>query len=220
MGYDSEYAARIVFDIETAALPEAAEYLEPVEPPANYKDPEKIAAYLADKRAEQVSKCALDVDLCRVVAIGTLDEDAKGMAWTGAATTETEMLEHFWAAVGYQRTLVGFNCLGFDLPVLLRRSLYLGVRAPRIQIDKFRHPRVTDLMAELSYDGKLKYRGLSFYCKRFGIEVPDPLKGSEVGQAVADNRWEDVRGHVLADVQKTARLAEKMGHFKPATVAA
>jgi hypothetical protein len=74
MGYNNENAARYVFDIETAPLPEAVDYLEPAEPPANYKDPEKIAAYISSKNAENLDRCGLDVDLCRVVAIGLMNE--------------------------------------------------------------------------------------------------------------------------------------------------
>jgi hypothetical protein len=43
---------RIVLDIETVGLPDAASYMEPVTAPANYKDPEKIAAYVAERHAE------------------------------------------------------------------------------------------------------------------------------------------------------------------------
>jgi len=218
MGYNNEGAARLVFDIETAPLEDAASYLsdEPIEAPANYKDPAKIQAYIDGKRAEQLERCSLDVDLCRVVAIGMQLEGYQPvatLAQTGA--DEGDVLEWFWkAAVDLQPALVGFNCLGFDLPVLLRRSLYLGVPAPVIQIDRFKHPRVTDLMDELSYQGKFKARGLAFYCKRFGISVPDDTTGAQIGALVAAGEWGRVKGHVLADVQRTALLAARLGHFR------
>lgn len=211
MGYDNERATRLVFDIETAPLPEAADYLEPAKAPGNYKDPAKIAAYIAEKNAENLGDAGLDVDLCCIVAIGwQLEGDEAPTAWVNQ--DEGEMLAAFWSmATG--RHLVGFNCLEFDLPVLLRRSLYLGVEARRLQIDKFKHPDVTDLQAELSFGGKLKWRGLSFYCKRFGIQVPDALTGADIAQAVVEGRWHDIKAHVAADIQKTARLANKLGFF-------
>lgn len=224
MGYNNSGARRLVFDVETAPLEDAASYLEPVEAPANYKNPEAIAAYQTKAHAEQLAKCALDVDLCRVVAIGWQAEGDDVFALTvtrpevmecDGGLPESLVLRMFWQRVADSH-LVGFNCLGFDLPVLFRRSLYLGVPTPSIQIDRFKHPRVTDLMSLLSLDGRLRLRGLAFYCKRFGIEVNDPLKGAEVGQAVAEGRWDDVGAHVLADVKKTALLAEKMGLFMAA----
>lgn len=216
MGLNSENAARLVFDIETAPLPEAADYIESAEAPSNYKDATKISEYIAAKNAEQIEKCGLDVDLCRIVAIGwQLETDPEPSTALVSDATEALMLTRFWREVG-DRHLVGFNCLGFDLPVLLRRSLYLGVPAPRIQIDRFKHPQVTDLMDELSYGGKLRLRGLSFFCRRFGIDIADPMTGADIAQAVRENRWADIEAHVKADVEKTAALANKLGYFSHA----
>jgi predicted PolB exonuclease-like 3'-5' exonuclease len=215
VGFNDTGAVRVVFDIETAPLAVAADYLEPVEAPANYKDPIKIAAAIAEKTAEQLSRCSLDVDLCRVVAIGYqfADTDAPTVLTAPDEAQEVAALTQFWTAVG-DRHLVGFNCLAFDLPVLLRRSLYLDVPAPRLQVDRFKHPSVTDVMQLLSFNGTLRLRGLSFYTKRFGFVVPpDTLTGADIPEAVATGRWTDVEQHVRADVLKTALLAERLGVF-------
>ncbi len=216
MGFNSENAVKIIFDIETAPLPEAADYLEPAEAPANYKDPVKIAAYIEQANAENLAKCGLDVDLCRIVAIGWQSErdETPLVMHEGHHISEQMMLKSFWNTAEVFH-LVGFNCLAFDLPVLLRRSLYLGVPAPRIQIDKFKHPQVTDLMDELSYGGKLRLRGLSFFARRFGIASdPDAMTGADIALAVTEGRWEAIEAHVKADVQKTAALAERLGYFR------
>lgn len=221
MGYNNQDAARLIFDIETAPLAEAAEYIEPAEAPANYKDPVKIAEYIASKTAEQIDKCGLDVDLCRVVALGFwIEGTEEPLALTLEQSSEADLLRTFWTMVATGHHLVGFNCLGFDLPVLLRRSLYLGITTPNVQIDRYKHPTVTDLMQLLSFNGTLKLRGLAFYAKRFGFNVVDELTGADVGRAVMEGRWEDVEAHVKADVRKTAMLAEKLGYFHPAQVAA
>lgn len=215
MGYDSENAGKIVFDVETAPLDDAADYLEPATAPSNYTKPDTIAAYIAKANAEALSKCSLDPDLCRIVAIGVYREQ-NGHAVALVAKTvndEAALLTLFWQYYN-DRHLVGYNCLGFDLPVLLRRSLYLGVKAPSIQLDRFRHPQVTDLMQVLSYNGALRFRGLSFYAKRMGITSdPDVLTGADIGQAVKDGNWDGIAQHVKADVQKTAALASRLGLF-------
>ena len=108
-------------------------------------------------------------------------------------------------------TLVGFNCLSFDLPVLLRRSLYLGVHAPHVPLNKYRPGRVVDLMQLLAYQGTVTYRSLGFYCRRFGISVPDEVTGADVAALVAAGEWRQVRDHVRADVAKTAQLAGRIG---------
>jgi hypothetical protein len=67
---------QIVFDCETYALPSAAEFMEEPTAPANYKDPAKIEAYIAEARQGQLAKAALDIDLCSVIAIGVQIGDA------------------------------------------------------------------------------------------------------------------------------------------------
>lgn len=221
MGLNNENGTRLIFDIETAPLAEAGEYIEPAEAPGNYKDPAKIAEFIAKANAENLDRCGLDVDLCRVVAIGwwrECDESSRAVH-EGTATDEAAMIGAFWNHAE-DAHLVGFNCLGFDLPVLLRRSLYLGVPTPNIQVEKFKHPQVTDLLQVLTFNGLLKMRGLSFYAKRFGFDVADTLTGADIAKAVAEGRWSDVESHVKADIQKTALLAAKLGYFVPAAVGA
>jgi uncharacterized protein YprB with RNaseH-like and TPR domain len=219
MGFNNESGCPLVFDIETAPLAVALEYLEPASAPANYKDPVKIAEYIAAKEAEDLDRCGLDVDLCRIVAIGTQDEqmDAPCVWLAQTEADERDILQRFWH-VATDAHLIGFNCLGFDLPVLFRRSLYLGVRTPHIQIDRFKHPGVSDLMQILSFNGLLKLRGLSFYAKRFGIEIEDEITGKEVAEAIKAGDWASVETHASVDVQKTAALAAKLGLFHPQPV--
>ena len=173
-----------------------------------------IAAAIAAKNAENLSKCGLDVDLCRIVAIAVQDEGMdRPCVWLSASDLdERDALRRFWL-IAEGAHLIGFNCLGFDLPVLFRRSLYLGVPTPRIVIDKFKHPQVTDLMQVLSFNGALRLRGLAFYAKRFGFAVDDDLTGADIAGAVAEGRWAEIHAHVSADVQRTALLAAKLGVF-------
>lgn len=219
MGFNNENGQRMVFDVETAPLEDASAYLvEPVEAPANYKDQAKIAAFIEEAKAKQLDKCSFDADLCRVVAISAwLETDDRPFVKCAGEWSEVRLLEMFWI-LAKDRHLVGFNCLAFDLPVLLRRSLYLGVKTPLLQIDKFKHPEVTDLMTLLSFNGALKAHSLSFYAKRFGCEVEDALTGEDIGLAVAEGRWDDVEAHVTADVRKTAFVASKCGYFTQAAV--
>jgi len=126
------------------------------------------------------------------------------------AAQEALVLERFWQE-SRGATLVGFNCLGFDLPVLLRRSLYLGVPAPLVVLNKYRPGAIVDLMQRLAYQGTLPYRSLGFYCTRVRITVPDAVTGAAIGQLVAAGAWRQVHDHVRADVAKTVALARRVG---------
>lgn len=216
MGYQNENARRCVFDLETAPLTNAIDYLtEAVAAPSTWKDPDKIAARVTAKRYEQLEDCSFDPDLCRIVAIGHWleDEDGPTVAIARDETDETSLLARFWDLVR-DRHLVGFNCCAFDAPVLLRRSLYLGVPTPLLQIDKYRHPGITDLQLVLSFNRVRRMHSLSFYAKRFGLaETDDTLTGADIHQAVIDERWDDITRHCLSDVVKTAGVAAKCGYF-------
>ena len=199
-----------VFDIETVSLAEAETYLPPPKARANLKDPVKIKADLREKTAANLERAALDPDLCRIVAAAWECDGQAESAVCEDAAQERELLERFWTQ-GRGATLVGFNCLGFDLPVLLRRSLYLEVKAPSFSLNKYRPGSIVDLMQVLAYQGTLTYRSLGFYCTRFGVEVDDAVTGADIGALVAAGEWSQVHDHVRADVAKTTALARRIG---------
>jgi hypothetical protein len=203
----------LVFDVESYPIDGAADFIEPAVAPANYKDPAVIASYIAKANAEAVAKAALDVDLARIVAIGWTAGDDIAIASTAQTESdERELLTAFWKRITQPPTLIGFNCLAFDLPLILRRSLYLGVPTPRLQMGKYRHDGIIDLMLSLSFDGALRYRSLAFYVKRFDLDVPpNPCNGSEIGMLVAAGKWDEVAEHCRCDVAATVALARRMG---------
>lgn len=92
----------IVIDIESIGIPDVATYLEPVEAPANYKDPEKIAAYKAEAQARQIEMAAVDLDLGQIIAIGLQIGDRAPEVWDAETTAEATMLTHLW---GFWREL-------------------------------------------------------------------------------------------------------------------
>jgi hypothetical protein len=205
----------LIFDAESVAMDGAADFMESAVAPANYRDPAVIAAYIEKANAEQLAKAALDVDLARIVAIGVSDGIAGPLVYL--ATNEDEeraILTDFWRLVTVQPrpTLIGYNCLAYDLPLLLRRSLYLSVKTPVLQIGKYRHDGIEDLMIRLSFDGALRYRGLQFFARRFGLDVPaDPHSGSDIAGLVAAGDFDAVAAHCRCDILTTVALAKRLG---------
>lgn len=207
-----------VIDIESVGLPEAKEWAEPVSAPSNWKDPEKIAAYIAKAESDQINKAGLDLDLCRVVAVGLQNErDRKPTVLMAKdEAEEPDLLDELWDRLLKDRSpvLVGFNHIGFDLPVLIRRSQYLGVVYPNFPLDKFRTPHI-DLMLRLTWNGLVRARSLKFYARRFGIPVDDTIKGAEIAALVEAGDWDKVEAHVTSDVKLTMALGRKLGVLEP-----
>lgn len=209
---------KIVFDLETAAIDNAADYVKPA---GNLKDPDKIKASIE----ERASKAALNPWLCRIIALGWCveGEDVERVDVAPNEAAEVKLLREFWARVSNERgtvPLVTFNGFGFDAPVVMARSMLLGVPHQPLNIDRFRSPHV-DLMQRLCWGDREKALSLSFYAQRFGIPTDDAFTGALIGQLLADGDWESIKRHCASDVRLTRLLAERIGVLKaPVRVAA
>jgi hypothetical protein len=207
----------IIVDIETFAIGDADQYIEPADAPANYKDPVKIAEYVASATAKAIDRCALDADLCRTVALGYMHAtDAKPTVCVfQGETEERDGLEMFWrdyVAAG-EPSLVTFRGLKFDLPVLMRRSLYLRVPHPGINLDRYRTPHI-DLYNRLTFNEAITGHSLKFYLSRFGIANDDLTSGKDIAALVKAGDWNAVRDHCASDVLSTKQLAERIGAIR------
>jgi DNA polymerase elongation subunit (family B) len=216
---------RLVFDIETVANPEMVALLPEPKAPSTYKDPEKIAAYVAEKKAQQLAEAALDPDTGRVAAIGwmeiggedepplRLNRKAKRKPPEASANIvqpefgEREVLTAAWAFMAScDGNLIGYNILGFDIPFLLRRSMAMGVKPPLLPfMARYRVEPITDLYAILYNWAPGK--GLKTVCRMYGI--PNPLPDVD-GSQVAGMDYAMLRQYVCNDVLLTAQLFNKM----------
>lgn len=201
-----------VLDLETIANPKAVDWLEPVKPDARCTKPESIAASIAEKTAERNAKLALDWDCCRIVALGWVDVGTNEPVCMVAKdeTEERAMLDIFWGSYRQHDTaLVTFNGLKFDLPVLLTRSIDLGVPHPPLNLNRFKTPHI-DVWQFLTRDGARQFpHSLSFYARKYGFTTLDKVDGSQIADLVAAGEWEKVREHCLSDVGLTHSVANK-----------
>lgn len=213
-----------ITDLETLGLPEAAGWVDPVSAPSNYKDPEKIAAYIAEAEADRLDRFALDADTNRIVALGWHDVGF-GEPIVRLCRTEGEekiALVEYWGSFSKQYTrIVGFNSARFDLVVLVMRSIYLNIWHPEIVIaPTWKSPHI-DLWERLSLGGARKdVKSLRFYAKRFGIPIYDDISGKDVAAMVAAGEWIKIQNHCLFDLDLTRALAERIGVLVPVEVTA
>ena len=167
----------IVFDIETVPQDEAK--LLALAPEftaaANLKDPEKIAASIAKKRADFLADAALNWKTAEVVLIGAGDE-TEIQSFT--ADSEKQLIGNFLDllgdALGDGVVIGGHNVKAFDLPMLVNRARVHGLKIPRNVLSFWRgrpqwHDNFFDTLEILSFGKSFDGNGVDDVARVFGL---------------------------------------------------
>ena len=206
----------LVMDIETRPLP--LEYLESngllpeITAPGNYKDPDKIAAYIAEKKQEALKDCALSALTGEVCAIAYSRNDADTVIMATGGVTEAQLLEAFWrnaTAAIRSGKLVGFNIKPFDLPFLLRRSWVNRIAHPVIFVDRyFLGTAVWDLRETWQLGDRQAAGNLDRVCRALGIGQKTG-NGADFAALLASDP-KKAEEYCLNDLQLTKNLAARL----------
>lgn len=225
--------AKLVFDIETSALP--VENFDDVQQEYLFREAAKLPdeAARAAKRAELAQFMSLWPLTSQAVCVAMLNadtargqvlfiaEDYEDAAETGAVefvpcADETELLTAFWDVAKHYDEIVTFNGRGFDVPFLYLRSALLNVPITKKNWLGYRYavePHC-DLAEQLTFygvsgrDGAARKFNLDFYCKAFGIESPKShgVTGMDVKDLMAAGKFLEIAEYCLRDVKATVQL--------------
>lgn len=109
--------------------------------------------------------------------------------------------------------VIGHRVHAFDLRFLWHRHIVNHMLAPHWLL---RALRANPWDTEKVYDTMIQWAGIHGYvslealCAGLGIEVPKTIDGSEVPQAWLDGRYDEIRAHVLADVEAVRAVHRRM----------
>ena len=221
----------IVFDVETGPLAESelSALLPPFDPAevktGNMKDPEKVAAKIAEAEASHrrdfFDRAALDPLTGRVVAIGMLvfdelsDSGPEGgrcviIGHDDEAQTLREFWQHTQAEMGRMNPMIGFNIFGFDLPFLFRRSWKRRVPIPfGLRRGRYWGDQIIDLRDTWQLGDRQARGSLDSIAKHLGVGA----KNGD-GKAFAE-LWRSDRKQAEAylrnDLELTAKIAHALG---------
>ena len=122
----------VALDIETIGNPEAVAMMpDPDVKLGNTKDPAKIAEKLAEAKAAQSDKAAIDPLTARVATYAVVDTDGNEYVESIAAINdagERALIQSIFSVLSNDGVrLVTYNGIGFDLPMIYKRALILGV---------------------------------------------------------------------------------------------
>jgi len=155
----------ITVDIETYRDQLPDNYLQykigDIKAPSNYKDQEKIDAYIANAKVEALDKLALSPLTGKVILVGLLFDKNPELAGTTEYSInkkpvwyiplqgeEGEILDKFWMLLSkhlfQDANLLSFNGKAFDLPFIMNRTAINKLKLPRKMqmtdyLNKYRH---------------------------------------------------------------------------------
>src|ERR1041385_9180360 len=226
--------AKLVFDIETSALP--LDRFDEAQREYLFRECEKIAEEAARnvRRTEIQQQCSLWPFTAQVVCIAMLNaetlrgqviftaddyEDEAGDACPAdcvPCVDEVELLTAFWDIARHYDQIVTFNGRGFDVPFIYLRSALLNVAISRKDWlgYRFQTEPHCDLAEQFTFytvsgrDGAAKRFNLDFYCKAFGIDSPKShgVTGMDVSSMLAAGRFREIAEYCLRDVRATVQL--------------
>jgi len=198
--------------IATTADLSVVPFLDPLDPPDNYKSPEVIAKWRAKAEATQVADLALHPATALI----------HGMAWLPAVgdpnelpvvrlcrtrDEERETLQEFIALVGRAAAvpLVSYMGMKFVWPTITFRCrdhrLHFAIkhdryRGPNVDLNEFMHER-----------GMFASKSLTFYAKRLGWpSLVGPLDGPARAEVPTTGAWDDLAVSLANDVELLRQL--------------
>jgi DNA polymerase elongation subunit (family B) len=226
--------AKLVFDIETSALP--IEQFDDAQQEYLFREAERLTdeTARASRRAEIQQQCSLWPFTAQVVCIAMLNADTqRGQVLFTADDFETEsgeaepvefvpcadeseLLTAFWDVAKHYDAIATFNGRGFDVPFLYLRSALLNVSISRKDWlgYRFQTEPHCDLAEQFTFygvsgrEGAARRFNLDFYCKAFGIDSPKShgVTGLDVKTMLAAGQFREIAEYCLRDVRATVLL--------------
>jgi predicted PolB exonuclease-like 3'-5' exonuclease len=130
--------------------------------------------------------------------------------------SEKEILEKFWQAIKYADRFVTFNGRGFDCPVLMLKSIMLGVKITKnLMPYRYANNLHVDLLEQLTFYNSYRKFNLDFYCKAFGIDSPKTkeINGHEVLPMYKNGEYEKIAKYCARDLTATRELFLKWDEY-------
>lgn len=214
----------IVLDIESLPTDRAdviKMLAESIKPPATYKKPESIAAWMEENKAAELDalhrKTALDGAFGRVCCIGWANDDCTPRSLIG---DEPMILSNFSDYLGsldgdkYTTLFIGHNIAGFDLRFLVQRYIVNRLPVPHLlkhaaSAKPWESEKVYDTMCQ--WAGVGNRISLDKLCMALSVPTPkDGITGATVYDHWLKGNIEGIAEYCKRDVEATRAVSMRM----------
>lgn len=147
--------------------------------------------------------------LGEIVVIGMHRVRGNESASIALIGTEKEILERFWDNLrGFTGLFVSFNGLDFDVPFIVKRSMYHGIKPTNnnfIDLKRFSKWPHFDVKQVMGNWDKFATGNLDMICDFLNIPSPKEgeVKAADVEQACQDGRIDEVGKYCVRDTVAT-----------------
>ena len=205
------------FDLETIADKSKIPFLPEVKANGTLKNQAKIDADIEKKQQEQINKMALTPATAMICVFGWHDgkESHSILLEDESPEAERDLLIKAWKELKKAEHFVTFNGIGYDVPVLLMRSLLARVK-PSIKIStkKYVIANHTDVRAVLGNWDTYAKGTLDYYMKLLlGRTSKNEMSGDMVQDAWDLGLGADIAKYCEDDCQGSFDLYDLMVQF-------
>jgi len=229
---------KLFIDLETLPTDEQwikDEIRQSISPPANYKKPESIEAWMKangeSAYQDAFSKTSFDGSSGRICCIGFAIDNGPAIAFygdSGCSEREKEigLIQTFFDYMNkYCREIIhcgpevapvewiGHNLTGFDLRFLYQRCVILGINTHglRVPVDE-RHGkgRVFDTMIAWKGFGAKAGGSMERLCKVLDIPGKGDVSGADVWPMYQQGRIDEIAEYCKGDVERTRKIYKRL----------
>lgn len=223
----------IYLDAETIPDGDIEDFELYKEPPKNYKDPDKIKAWMEEQKEEQYLKQAVDTNRAKFLTIGVaVNDDAPKVFVDLASYDELTILTEFEAFLKNEREtkitegvnedrytfndliFVGHNIKKFDLQILFVKSIkynlpLLGELVHPARL-RFNNGKSYDIMEIWGGADTQNYVSLDTVANTIGIQGKKGMDGSMVYPKFKEGKIDEIIQYQKDDVILTRSVFKRM----------
>lgn len=215
---------KLIIDIETIPNQNLSDELKPKFDSStlkmgNIKDPIKAQEKImeAEKKFEEglTKTMSIQSNFCQIISLGyiEIDEFNKEIKQDVFLDSENDesIIKNF-ESIYQGHTIIGWNCKGFDIPIIWKRSILNGIGSLFQDYRKLCAPYQDNGCIDLMhvFNGNREYGKLIECAALLGIPAKEGMDGSQIYDAFKDGKFDEIKNYNMQDCEATLAIYKKI----------